>query len=264
MPTPRVTIGAPAVGDLIAAMRRVPVAYHGRTMTVGEWVDYCKQCVHQWRAEAGELEIFQRFLAALLERQMSGETYEPRVEHFRERLAHPGKLTIRSAERMLRNLGYRFWPQGARTMVEFRDRWAELGWSWREYFAVAEGHWATGFLEDPLLGVKGIGLKTRDFALSEFSDYFCAFDVHISRLIARTGLLLHGYGDPGLGDLSYHFLRRLVVRFCREDGFPERPEALTPADFDRTLWFFGQGFCGATAPCADCTVASVCLTGRRR
>lgn len=263
----------PDVGAIVAALRLAPVAWHGRVQTVGEWVDTCKRDIHRWREQDSEVAVFQRFLAALLERQMSGETYQPRVSLFRERLSSPEELTTARAEETLRSLRYRFPSAGAEVMVRFRDLWYELGWSWADYFALAEEHWETGFLDDPLLGVRGIGLKTRDFALSEYSDYFCAFDVHISRLMARTGLVwwspvwqaeARALGcDRPWNDHWYHSLRNLVVRFCRADGFPARPGCLTPADFDRTLWFFGQGLCGATTPCAQCPAVGVCLTGRQ-
>lgn len=262
----------PDVGAVVAALRRQPVAYQGRVQTVGEWVDACKRSIHRRREQDSEVAVFQRFLAALLERQMSGETYELRVSLFREQLRRPEQLSVTQAEEMLRSVNYRFPPQGALTMVEFRDLWYELGWSWGGYWALAETNWETGFLDDPLLNVKHIGLKTRDFALSEYSDHFCALDVHIKRLMARTGLVWWSLvwraeacalgPDRPWNDHWYHSLRNLVVGFCRADGFPERPDALTPADFDRTLWFFGQGFCGAKAPCEACPAAGVCLTGR--
>lgn len=259
------TLSPPTIGDVVAAMSRQEVKYLGQTRPVGEWVAQDQEAVRERRTH-NDVRTFQRFLAALLETNVSGASYHRRLAVFAHHLGDPETLTRASAEALLREAQYRFPPQGARTMVEFRDLWRSLGWSWEAYFQEAERHWETGFAEDPVLtGVWRVGLKTRDFALMEFSPYYCAFDVHLARLMARTGLLLHGYGDPYFDTQHYGFLRRLMQRLVQAEGWPATPAAVSPAVFDRTLWYFGQGFCGAgEPPCARCQLACLCLTGRAR
>ena len=142
------------------------------------------------------------------------------------------------------------------------------GFSWPGYFAQAEAKWQDGFEDDPveLKRVKGIGDKVRDFALSEFSDYYCAPDLHVCRMMARTGLILHGLGDPGISTVGYGFVRRVIQELARETGFPGGHDALSPAHIDRMFWYYGQdrSCCGAKPECSECPADDVCLTGRYR
>ena len=260
-----VVLSAPSIQQIAKRLQSTEVEYDGKQQSVGDFVAEGRQQARQRRKEDDENAIFMRFGAALLERAVTGASYDRRIEVFERQLSDPDVLTYDLAEEMLCKSRYRWPKNGPATLMDFRDLVLKETFYWSTYFSQAEETWEGGFERDPMLKIKGVGYKTRDFALSEFSDYFCPIDIHIRRLLARTGLLLHGYGDPdistGQQDPDYRFLRRLVHKLAKQTGFPEHPKALSPADIDRTLWYFGQGRCGAHPNCDECPCNDLCLTG---
>ena len=259
---------APSLEQVVQRLQSAEVAYDGELRPVEDFVDRDRDEAHDRRAKNDENAVFRRFGAALLERAVTGASYNRRIEIFEGQLSCVNALTDDLAVAMLRESGYRWCKDGALTLMALRNVVQATGFSWDGYFCAAEEAWESSSEQDTMQSIKSVGYKTRDFALSEFSDYFCASDLHVRRLIARTGLLLHGYGDPDIATSSdvkdYQFLRRLVQKLAKKTGFPDGPNALSPAHIDRTLWYFGQGRCGAQPDCQDCPAKDLCLTGVHR
>ena len=256
---------APKVSEIIGLLQSAVVEYGGVKQPVGDHVRDDRANAAARRADHDEVGTFQRFAAGLLERATNATNYHRRLAVFGEHQVAPQTLDAAQAQSLMESSGYRFPIQGAETLMRFREFVVEPTSSWPQYFLAAESNWESGFEQDRVLELPGVGYMVRDFALSEFSDHFCAPDLHVRRLICRTGLLLHGYGDPDIatssGDDDYRFLRRLIHKMARESGFPGGREALSPAHIDRTLWYFGQGACGAHPECATCPANHACLTG---
>jgi endonuclease III len=257
-------ISVPSVTEIVGPLLDAEVRHDGQHRPQRQWVEEDRRQAYE-RRQGDPSAIFPRFAAAILERNVTGTSYRRRVEAFERGLGDPKALTPERAEALLRESGYRYPPQGAKTLLAVMKRLTEPGFSWAAYFAQAEANWETGFETDDLLKIKGVGPKTRDFALSEFSDYFCAPDLHVCRMLARTGLLLRGYGDPAISTSDYGFMRRLMQTLARDTGWPEQPDGLSPSHLDRIYWFYGQdrARCSAKPGCGECPASRVCLTGLR-
>jgi endonuclease III len=120
-----------------------------------------------------------------------------------------------------------------------------------------------------MLGIKNISFKLRDLALSNFSSYYAAFDLHVTRVLTRLGWLNYGFpflentdlemgNNPG-NDKNYLFLHRLFVLLSEMTK-----GEYTPVDLDRALWHLGKSICGAKSGCNFCPVTAECPTGRHR
>jgi hypothetical protein len=241
------------------------VQHDGQSRLLREWVDEDRREAQE-RRQGDPAAIFPRFAAAILERNVTGTNYRRRVEAFERGLGDAANLGGALAHALLVESRYRYPKNGVETLLAVAQHVAQPGFSWPAYFAEAEANWATGFEKDDLLKIKGVGSKTRDFALSEFSDYFCAPDLHVCRMLARTGLLLHGYGDPAISTEGYGFMRGLIHKLARQTGWPEAARGLSPAHLDRIFWYYGQDphRCGAQPRCDACPAGVVCLTGQNR
>jgi len=265
-------LSVPSITEIAQRLLPDPVQFvadgQKQSRPLREWVESDRADARRRRETSSDHEIFVRFVAALLERNVTGGSYIRRLEIFSCDLGDPHTLTADRVEAILRSSGYRFPPTGAATLMTVKGRLTAPGFSWTGYFAEAEAKWEDGFQDDPLKlkQVKGIGDKVRDFALSEFSDHFCAPDLHVCRMMARTGLVLHGYGDPGFSTVEYAFVRRVIQRLAKGTGFPGGQHALSPAHIDRMFWYYGQdrSRCDARPNCGRCPAKDVCLTGKYR
>ena len=70
-----------------------------------------------------------------------------------------------------------------------------------------------------------MSFKTRDLALRELSDRFVAIDLHVVRVTSRTGLLLHGYGNPEITTevatkSGYLFFHEIILKLAKHTGWP--------------------------------------------
>jgi len=264
------TLEIPSIGEIADRLMPAEVAFQVGDQRLRrplrEWVTADRAEARERREKADVHSIFVRVAAALLERNVTGGSYFSRLRVLGDLLCDPKSLTEPDAETMLRMSGYRFPSNGAKTLVAICQHFASSGFSWPTYLAEAEAKWEDGFTEDPLFRIKGIGNKVRDFALSEFSDYYCAPDLHVCRMMARTGLILHGYGDPGFSTVDYGFVRRVIQKLAKDTGFPGGPDALSPAHIDRMFWYYGQdrARCDAKPDCDECPANAICLTGARR
>ena len=282
------TLTVPTVQDIASRLMPAQIRFNGQERPLGEFVAEDRRSARE-RRSGDPLAIFCRFAAALLERNVSGASYFRRIDVFGRTFGAPGdpsggqsgfarnryfegKLLVErdfddeQAYRLLRESGYRYPSKGSATLVKVVESLTVPGFRWAQYLAEAEVKWESGFREDPLRTINGIGDKTRDFALSEFSDYYCAPDLHVGRMMARTGLILHGIGDPSLSTVDFGFIRKVIGQLARSTGWPEVSGGLSPAHIDRVFWYYGQDRkrCGATPNCEDCPANDTCLTGVHR
>jgi endonuclease III len=261
----KLTLEVPSLRDFAVRVVPAQVTFLGKRQPLSELLTADRRAVRERRAgdARGTLVVF---AAALLERNVTASSYFRRIEAFRAHLDDHQVPTGEQARQVLEISRYRYPKIGAKTLVAAMQRLLSPGFRWDAYFAEAEARWQEGFREDPLLQIPGIGPKTRNFALSEFSDYYCAPDLHVCRIMARTGLTLHGYGHPGISTADAEFVRQVINRLAAETGFPTAADATSPAMVDRMLWFYGQdrGRCDAKPDCDKCPATDMCLTGQRR
>jgi len=106
---------------------------------------------------------------------------------------------------------------------------------------------------DHFLEIKGIGLKLRDYALSDFSEKYLAVDTNLLKALNHTGLILYKYPykiSLRLFEIDYKNIQQLCLKFASELNKP-------PQWLDRVLFHFGKEFCDVK----NCNV-SECLTCR--
>ena len=257
----QLVLTVPSVQEVADRLMSADVRFRDETAPLGQLVSVDRQDAAE-RRRGDPNAIFLRFAAALLERNVTGASYFRRLDVFGSDFGDPASLTPEHAEAMLRESGYRYPPTGALALVEITAQLTAADFSWPDYFAEAEAKWESGFDDDPLKQIKGVGDKTRDFALSEFSDYYCAPDLHVCRMMARTGLILRGLGDPGISTVDYGFVRKVIGQLARSTGWPESADGLSPAHIDRMFWYYGQdrNRCAATPHCDACPASDLCLT----
>jgi len=222
------------------------------TKTIEDWRLGYRVQLDRRRGEP-DVAIFARFASALLQRQMRGETYETRATIFLREFQTYAELTDERVAAALAEAGYRFPDQGRQVVMEVKKLVAKPGFSWRDYFAEAEANYESNFRNDDFLRIKYVGYKTRDFALSEFSDRFVAIDMQVRKVILRTGLVT--------SDRGYLFMHDLVVGLSKQTGWPGA--GYSPGEMDRMFWLFGRSICTAEPRCSNCPVREVCLTGGR-
>ena len=243
---------APSPLDLIERMKGVRAQVADVTKTIEDWRLGYRVQLDRRRGEP-DVAIFARFASALLQRQMRGETYETRATIFLREFQTYAELTDERVAAALAEAGYRFPDQGRQVVMEVKKLVAKPGFSWRDYFAEAEANYESNFRNDDFLRTKYVGYKTRDFALSEFSDRFVAIDMQVRKVILRTGLVR--------SDRGYLFMHDLVVGLSKQTGWPGA--GYSPGEMDRMFWLFGRSICTAKPRCTRCPVGEVCLTGRR-
>ena len=158
---------------------------------------------------------------------------------------------------------YRFPPQGLETILRFRDLFFKrYQGRWGVYLNEAKTKYKDNFVEDEFLSIKGVGLKVRDLALSCFLKEYSANDVHVVRVLVRTGLFVYGYGDIDIGTNpnkkeDYLFMRKLIIRLSGESDF-------SPGELDRIFWHFGRTICKKKPDCQKCLVKNDCLTYKNK
>lgn len=256
---------APSLLDLMERMKGERAQVADVTKTIEGWrLDYRAQLDR--RRGGSDVAILARFASALLQRQMRGETYETRAAIFLREFPTYAALTDERVAAALAEAGYRFPKKGRQVVMEIKKVVAKPGFRWRRYFEEAEANYESDFRNDDFLPIRGVGFKTRDFALSEFSDRFVAIDMQVGKVILRTGLVLHGYGDPRIdadytSDRGYLFMHDLVLKLSKQTGWPGA--GYSPGEMDRMFWLFGRSICTSKPRCARCPAREICLTGGR-
>jgi hypothetical protein len=260
------TISYPSLIEVIKPILEVKATLNSDTLTIDEWRKNYLDNIKTERAKS-KIQIFNIFASALLERQMRGETYSKRIQLMNSRLNEYKDITPDMIKGILKEVGYRWVDKGVEVVLELK-RLTENDFVWENYFKKAEANFLSNFMDDPFLKIRFVGIKVRDFALSEFSSYYLANDLHIVKLIKRTGLLLDGYGDYDFGtnqfdEKEYLFLKRLIIKLAKESGW-EDGAGFSPGEIDKIFWNFGRTICKPEPLCSECPIKDICLTGKNR
>jgi endonuclease III len=250
--------------EILSSIAPINATLSHETHTIDGWRAAYRKELATARQQP-DIAIFNSFVNSLLERASSGEAWAKRYKAIMDTFLSFDNVDEQNITEVLK--GYRFPNSGKKVILEAKKRVCEPAFSWDQYFEEAEQQYETDFQSDPFLVIKDVGYKTRDLALSEFSDRFVALDLHVVRVTTRTGLFLHGYGSPQITtDVSkedgYLFFHDLMLKLSRRTGWPSVGYSL--GEIDRMLWYFGREICGSTPRCADCPIAKSCLTAQRK
>jgi endonuclease III len=197
---------------------------------------------------------------------MSAESWQRRLNSFQKSFVSFEAITDESISKVLGEAGYRFPKDGLAVVNDAKRIVTAPTFTWSSYIRQAEQFYETDFRDDQFLRIRGVGLKTRDLAISELSDRFAAMDLHVVRVISRTGLLVHGYGIRSIStDVSkesgYMFFHTLILKLARRTGWPG--SGYSPGEIDRMIWNFGRAVCNDRPNCTSCPLAETCLTSTR-
>jgi len=259
----------PEMSDILARIASVRSKDGDQEQSIAEWRSHYRNELVSNRQQS-PIEIFNRFVNALLERATRSEPYRFRVQKFRDAFRsydHVTETAVQDVFVALKNEGHGYrWGAKAGTdvVMEARRVVMEPGFTWERYVHQAEEQYQDDFREDKFRTIRGVGYKTRDLALSELSDRFVAIDLHVVRVTSRIGLLLYGYGDDRLTtavsqESGYLFFHGLILKMARRTGWPDAA-GYSPGEIDRMLWHFGRTLCSDTPKCRDCPIADICLT----
>lgn len=242
------------------------LSWQGRTYTINDWREKILREVKENRKQT-KIKTFNRFVSALLEGfRTKGKDYELRIELMNRYFHDFSDVTEENIQQILIVHKYSLKTRGLEIILNARRIAEPSPFQWEQYFCEAERRYESGYVTDNFFEINGVGKKVRDFALSEFSTFYCAIDRHIADVIRRTGLLLYGYGQPDFGTSpteNYNFLQRLIVKFSKETGWaPDSSQGYSPKEIDTMLWFFSQegGICKARPGCSRCPIKDLCLT----
>ncbi|MBZ9569423.1 hypothetical protein KJA16_00690 [Patescibacteria group bacterium] len=208
------------------------------------------------------IQIFNTFTMNLLMRAMPGERGAYIYRQMNAEFKTFNDIIEDKAKVVLKKAKYR-WGVKSGTKVFLGAKkvlFKKYKKGWERYFKEAEKKYKENFPDDPFLNILNIGFKVRDLALSCFSKLYAANDLHVVRVLSRTGLLVYGYGDIDLGtnpgnEKNYIFLRNLIIRLSEKSGY-------SPGELDRIFWHFGRDVCSAKPKCNKCLINKVCLTNR--
>lgn len=256
----------PNINEVIDPILDIETTFLDETRTIKDLKNSYLKYIDESRKKP-KIEIFNSFASALLERSIRGESYTKRIRLMNEKWKSYGDITEENVKEILKEGGYRFPSAGVEVILKLK-KLTEKNFVWVDYFKEAEDNYENNFPKDKLLNIKYVGYKVRDSALSEFSKFYLANDIHIIRMIKRTGLLINGYGDTDIGtnpsDINeYLFLKRLIVRLSKESGW-EKGEGYSPGEIDKIFWHFARNICKADPLCNQCPIKNICLTGRNR
>jgi endonuclease III len=252
--------------EILEGIADVKATFGTEARTIDGWRASYMQDLATSRQQS-DITIFNSVVNSLLERAMSGETWARRHDLIADVYLSFNDVNEQTALEIIKKSGYRFPTAGIHVIMKAKELVCNPGFSWESYFQEADEQYETDFLLDPFLGIKGVGYKTRDLALSEFSDRFVALDLHVVRVTTRTGLFLHGYGDTRITtdvstEAGYLFFHNVILKLSYMTCWPR--SGYSPGEIDRMLWYFGRTICRATPLCQSCPITQYCLTARRR
>ena len=257
----------PVFSDIVDLLLPVTIEWESEDWTIERWRDEYIGQVRRTRQEQDKLKVFNRFSASLVQGfRTKHKDFEPRIDRMNHRFKSFDDISSESVYALLSEEGYSFLTRGVQVIIEAKSLVEPPSFIWEDYFRRAELACDGDRQDDMFLGISGVGLKVRDFALKQFSTCWCAMDRHVTRVLQRTGLILHGQGEPGYGDdptnnKNYAFMQSLLVRFSKESGWcPGATNGYSPGEIDSMFWFFGHGVCTAKPLCQRCPVAGICIT----
>lgn len=270
-------IELPDVHDVVNKIVDIESTFDGKTQPIYSWVDEQRREIHKnqnllkEKSAKSDIAILHIFLTNVLVRAMSGEAGQKVFNELKQAIKTKSDLNEENYQSVLKRANYRWGEQtGSKVISQIVQYFGDkLNWNWQSYFSAAHGSRQTNFINDELLKIKHIGLKLRDLALSNFSSHYAAFDLHVTRVATRIGLLNYGFdllheNDIEMGNnptniKNYLFLHRLFIKLSQLTG-----EEFSVVDFDRIFWHFGKTICGAKPKCKKCPINSNCLTGKYR
>jgi endonuclease III len=270
-------ITIPDVSETLDRLMTVESTFDGTTQPIWQWVSEHRAKIKENRSlienksPANDIPVLNMFLRDLLVRAIKGEMGSRVYEELLAIIKTKADLIKTNYREVLKNANYRWGvDDGSRVISDVVHHvQSVLQWNWRAYIERAENEKETNYQRDPMLGIKNISFKLRDLALSNFSPYYAAFDLHVTRVLTRLGWLNYGFpllkntdlemgNNPG-NDKNYLFLHRLFVLLS-----DMTKGEYTPVDLDRILWHLGKSICGAKSKCGACPITAGCPTGRHR
>jgi len=268
-------LDVPELPSILPRMMDVGSSFMGQKRPIREWMTAQRQDIQknlvlvQNPSDENDIAILLSFLRDLLVRAMRGEAGERTHRELKAVIRDKNCLRKEIYAQALKAANYRWGTNvGCDIVSEVVEYFrGQLKWNWREYLDKASAEKQTNFANDPLLTIKNIGFKVRDLALSSFDPSYAAFDLHVSRVPTRIGLLNHGFdllGDPGIemgnnpaDQKNYLFLHKLFLKLSDMTN-----NEISPADLDRIFWHFGRTYCSSNPKCSVCPINNECLTGK--
>lgn len=228
------------------------------TQSIEKWrLNYLEEIkLNNSKSDIGKFNVF---VTSLLLRTASGESGARLYNELGKKISNYGDINTKNIKNVLKIAGYRFPQQGLETVLKFKDLFfKKYNGQWDVYLNEAKTKYKDNFIEDDVLKIKGVGLKVRDLALSSFLKEYSANDIHVVRVISRTGLFVYGYGNVDIGTNlankeNYIFLRNLIIKFSEESDFSQ-------GELDRIFWHFGRTICKKKPLCQSCHTKNNCLT----
>jgi endonuclease III len=270
-------ITIPDVSETLDRLMTVESTFDGTTQPIRQWVSEHRAKIKENRgliengSSKNDIPVLIMFLRDLLVRAIKGEMGSRVYEELVATIKTKADLIETNYREALKNANYRWGVDDGSKVISdvVHHVQSVLQWDWSAYVERAENEKESNYQIDPILGIKNISFKLRDLALSNFSPYYAAFDLHVTRVLTRMGWL--NYGFPFLGntdlemgnnlgnDKNYLFLHRLFISVS-----DMTKNEYTPVDLDRILWHLGKSICGAKSRCGACPVVAECPTGRHR
>ncbi len=245
--------------------------FDNRTQTIEKWVDDQRGDIiknlaltEEW-SDDHDMQVLRIFIRDLLMRNIVGEGGERIHDALCKIVRTKDDLTQQNFKEVLKQAGYRWVDSGSGVMTAvvayFRD---DLQWDWQGYLQQAEQAKEWNFPDDPLLKIKNVKFKVRDLALSNFNNNYAAFDLHVTRVVSRIGLVAYGweltadtkidFGTNPSDGANYLFFQRLFRKLASiSEG------RFTPVDLDRIFWHLGRCKCGKKTKCETCPIRGMCL-----
>jgi len=261
----------PKFSEVMAQLSLVKLPWKGEDWSIGDWGrKHRVNVVKTNRSKENKVEIFNTFVAALLQVARTRGRYAERIELMKEYFQNFSYITEIKTREMLRENKYPWISRAINVILESQRLVQVSSFEWEGYFQESEANFENGFENDKFLEINGAGPKGRDFALAQFSLYWCAIDRHLAHILDRTGLILHGFNGHGFGTnpsnrRNYKFMQQLVIQFSKETGWvPGSSEGWSPGAIDAALWLFGQGICKSNPECENCPIKNLCLAYRNK
>ncbi len=243
----------------------------GNKRSIKSWIEKSKINILSNRnyinvsSEESKLQVFKILIADFLMRAMKGERGSPIRQALNNGINSFTDLKYENILLTLKESQYRWGPErGAATIMQVIKIIEEkYNWDWSKYFQLVDNNGYNNFADDPFLEVSNIAFKVRDLGLSNFSNQYAAFDLHVVRITFRLGLIAHGYdlfpnnqieiGSNPSNPKQYLFLHKLFMKFYENSNYK-----ITPLDMDRTLWHFGRTICKVEPLCHFCPLNNIC------
>ena len=268
-------IELPDVNGVINKLVDIESRFDGKTQSIAFWVEEQRNDIRNNcdlinnKSEENHIKILLIFVRNMLMRAIKGEAGVAIYNELQKRIKSRSDLTDDNYKSALEEANYRWGSKKGVPIISGIVKYFEetLDWDWDQYLLLANNNRKTNFVDDEVLKIKGIGFKLRDLALSNFNPHYAAFDLHVSRVSTRLGLLNYGYdllkdsklemgNNPG-NDKNYLFLHKLFIKLSQITN-----EKYSAVDLDRIFWHFGKTICGSTPKCHSCPVRTLCLTGQ--